>query len=789
MSVQTNIIWLDQNIFSEAFQIINELLELGFTKAKLIFNTFKAIEELKKIKFEDTIIIADLNIYSQFIKEFNKNITNIYTIPIIIIFNKPNKENDLNLKQNNIIENDPYYTYGGIKTSFDEIKNYIMNPKNKDISSQIIDDGNFVFEYIDSKEKLVLPLLFKCLIESTTRDKINEFTKLIYNKYSNNKPIKMLLNNIQSIPNIPIELLSKYYSRIYTIESNFYKDLNKDLRNNKKDIYLPFIKVLYDGVKLCSLSLASNNTLYRGSLISNIEINLLKKYLKNKIAGLPGAIVFSKVFLSFTKVKVIAEKFLNSVKKNDNLSKVLFILEKDANLDYSLSTHSDLEKVSFYPDEKEVLFFPFSSFEIKEINKIENINENKYIIHLLYLGKYIKEFKEENILTNNDIIIPNSEFKKEIINSGLIKKDTEKKGIKKLLKEYKSYKLKIDFLYNNLEHEFTFFNLKEIDSIDNKSKIDNLIVLDKKYIFVRSNNGSTEEINIYSIETKSLILKIPLKGKEENERWLFINKGLEIYMKDEKEINLKKILLISDIYLIEINLVNYYYKFVKILSKGQFLSNLDIIEIDDKVFTSIPYAPFKTFNSQDKGIVNVYDYEGNLKVKMNLIFVPRKKYEINGKFLITYSYNRGLSTTTIIDMRNNYKKVLEKSYLHFDIYGFPDKDTIILPPNPSTELGDEKIHGKFIVFDLNTFEVKYLSLYVFEYDHFYAPKLTHKLNDEKYLFYKAKKWKIVKYNGESFENIEELNDENILGENIYFLNQNRIITYNFGESQIKFLKY
>ena len=118
-----------------------------------------------------------------------------------------------------------------------------------------------------------MPILFKCLIESSTRE--DEFTKLLYDKYSiDNKSIKLLLNNIKSIPNIPIELLSKYYSRIYTIESNFYRDLNKDLRNNKKDRYLPFIKVLYDGVKLGSLSLASNNTLYRGSPVSR-PVNIL----------------------------------------------------------------------------------------------------------------------------------------------------------------------------------------------------------------------------------------------------------------------------------------------------------------------------------------------------------------------------------------------------------------------------------------------------------------------------------------------------------------------------------
>ena len=34
------------------------------------------------------------------------------------------------------------------------------------------------------------------------------------------------------------------------MESNFYKDINTDLRNNKKNNYLPFIRILYEGIKL-----------------------------------------------------------------------------------------------------------------------------------------------------------------------------------------------------------------------------------------------------------------------------------------------------------------------------------------------------------------------------------------------------------------------------------------------------------------------------------------------------------------------------------------------------------
>ena len=48
----------------------------------------------------------------------------------------------------------------------------------------------------------------------------------------------------------------------------------------------------------------------------------------------------------------------------------IMVFDKDSEIDYILASHSDIEKISFYPNEKEVLFFPFSSFEIKEIKEI-----------------------------------------------------------------------------------------------------------------------------------------------------------------------------------------------------------------------------------------------------------------------------------------------------------------------------------------------------------------------------------------------------------------------------------
>ena len=100
------------------------------------------------------------------------------------------------------------------------------------------------------------------------------------------------------------------------------------------------------------------------------------------------------------------------------LSNVLFIIEKDEIKDYSLSTHSDIENISKYPTEKEVFFFPYSSFEIKENKETKNDNDEIYYeIKFLHIGKYIQEIEQ---LDGNIKISEDSLFKNEII--GLIPK-------------------------------------------------------------------------------------------------------------------------------------------------------------------------------------------------------------------------------------------------------------------------------------------------------------------------------------------------------------------------------
>ena len=97
------------------------------------------------------------------------------------------------------------------------------------------------------------------------------------------------------------------------------------------------------------MPLSTENVLYRGSKISNDEIISI---YENKEKGL--TIVFSKSFLSFSKQKEKAELFLNKGIIGNNLSRVLFILEKDNKIGYNLATHGDLKDVSIYPNEQDV---------------------------------------------------------------------------------------------------------------------------------------------------------------------------------------------------------------------------------------------------------------------------------------------------------------------------------------------------------------------------------------------------------------------------------------------------
>jgi len=79
---------------------------------------------------------------------------------------------------------------------------------------------------------------------------------------------------------------------------------------------------------------------------------------------------------------------------------------------------------------------------MKEINKGK---EKRYEIKLLYLGKYLKEIENDKDIIMNEYEIPESEFKKQLSEFGLIKKEKiENINTKILFNTYEKYEKEIN---------------------------------------------------------------------------------------------------------------------------------------------------------------------------------------------------------------------------------------------------------------------------------------------------------------------------------------------------------
>ena len=169
--------------------------------------------------------------------------------------------------------------------------------------------------------------------------------------------------------------------------------MNLSLMKKDKSKYLTYIRMLYEGVKIKSLKSHSNSILYRGALMSKKELNNLKKFMLNKKKNLPSSIVYGRSFFSFSFKKEEAEKFYwdKTSKKNEELIPVFLILEGIN--ENSFNGNASISEYSFYEAESEVLFFPFSCFEIKSIE--ENKDDKDCIITLNYLEKYEIHFKNK----------------------------------------------------------------------------------------------------------------------------------------------------------------------------------------------------------------------------------------------------------------------------------------------------------------------------------------------------------------------------------------------------------
>ena len=489
------IFWVDDNINSEENQKYIEMIRNEFKNIYLIgMRELANLNEIiKEFKFETYFIILKDKIFSNFIDYITNN--SIYNIPISIIFTRSKKELEekIDQKYKKYLE-DKFYNPLGICDNIGNLINSIKHYINDlDYKINNIRLGNtfpprdyidcYTFEYIlvNNGYKLIFPYLYTKITKNIelSNKEIYQTNKNILIDYGQENEIKNLILPLLNIKNIPYDILGKFWGRIYTLECAFYRNLNNNLMKLKNRYYNQYIQLFYLGLK--EFEYKENGMHYRGTNMSEDEIKRLCDFYKNKIITnnefQPSYLIYSRAFLSFSTDKYIS---LNFIKDIPNKKEVLFQIENNLNNKINNKIcNADLCNISFIQNEKEILFFPFSSFIIKNIKEGNNI----YYINLLYLGileNFIKakidEVKEKNIPVEE----LDSPFSEQVLQQEIIPKNNEKysKGLDNnefnMIKNYCKDKNYIEPPEKTFK---TIQNISNIDYKDNGNKEINKVIL------------------------------------------------------------------------------------------------------------------------------------------------------------------------------------------------------------------------------------------------------------------------------------------------------------------------
>ena len=164
---------------------------------------------------------------------------------------------------------------------------------------------------------------------------------------------------------------------------SFYSLMNNELRSGdfkKIKKYSALIYTIKDTISIGLLS-SYNQEVYRGTWL---KLDFIKKLKK-------GTKIFSPCFWSCSKDKKKAMDFLINYERN-----ALLVVNGIINNNIDIDT----EKLSNYPDEREVLILPFNSFEVKNIQLIFD-PYNYYIINLEYIDEKYENDKIMNMPVYN----------------------------------------------------------------------------------------------------------------------------------------------------------------------------------------------------------------------------------------------------------------------------------------------------------------------------------------------------------------------------------------------------
>ena len=414
---KTLIAWIDPKVNSpENKKYQNELESHKQIELECFTSVEEGIKLLKRKKFQNTIIITSGRIFPKFYEEFSKCTDQICLIPKIIIFTG-NAEKYISDNRNSLPLKDPFYNNGGVIDKLSDLKKFIessMNQNNPGFEGN--NDEKFQFEDIADKNDLILPIFYPDYLKTCPENEIQKFNEKILSENKEVTKIESIFSQLTASGNIPINLLTKFWVRAYSAHASFSKNMNGNLVLGGYKEYSPFILKLYESVEKCVFNI-DHSTLYKGIIVDERAWKPLFDKFKSNNNNLPAAILYGASFFSFYKDERIVEK--SKEKRKGEISRfetfIWLILEGIGNYRYIKNQACINKEVSYSESDDEVLFFPFSCFEIK---KVEKKGDKEYVITLNYLVEYQKSFNAEESRTFKDVT--ENDYSKMVLNSGLI---------------------------------------------------------------------------------------------------------------------------------------------------------------------------------------------------------------------------------------------------------------------------------------------------------------------------------------------------------------------------------
>ena len=422
----TYIIWIDKNVNNERNKVYQKTFE---SYKNIIFKCFeevaKGIDCIKKIKFQKTIIITSGRLFPEFYHSFKACEHELYIVPNIIIFTGDAKIFYSQIDKTLPI-NDSFYNIGKAVDNLVNVEEFIKKTLNnyncefQKNEEQRIKNENLIFQTISDKNELILPIYYSKYLINTTQEQIYDFNNIILKDDESEEIIQFLFSQLVEAKNIPNNILTKFWLRAYSTHGSFNKKINEKLMNKEYKDYIPFIQKLYETANKC-LYESKSEKFYKGIIVSEKDWESFLEAFQEKESDddIPKAILYGESFLSFYTNEASVNILKKNEDKNDQYRFYFFItlILENANDNTFIKNHVHIKKdISLFETDDEILFFPFSCFEIKQIEKKKNSNE--YTITLNYLDQYTMLFNKDkdNIFKN----IPKNKYSELVFNSGIM---------------------------------------------------------------------------------------------------------------------------------------------------------------------------------------------------------------------------------------------------------------------------------------------------------------------------------------------------------------------------------